>query len=189
MYTQVWFKSFFIVGTRHRTIAHTHLKVLKMSCLHSPKKRHPKRQAINLAPPERVRTWGEGKPTRFKDAGISHETQMLSLSRTCVQQPQLTATTPNYTQHDLHTSKHSRPKCALAQWPGVHNCSSTRMDLTLSNQQGLICYSTKKTDNLFLLPQTQRLNREIKAMELLMLQWVVLLQFSSHFYQKLAIMD
>ena len=72
---QVWHKAFLKVGPRAgsepRHVRHS------QKCLgprqHSPKERRLRCQAINLAPPMRVKTWGKG-PLRLEE--INHPTQM-----------------------------------------------------------------------------------------------------------------
>ena len=63
-------------------VAETCLQLQK--CLrprwHSPKKEHLRCQAINLAPPRRVRAWGDS-PLRLKDAGLGASQPTASRTR------------------------------------------------------------------------------------------------------------
>ena len=76
MYTQVWHKASFKVGTRQRSV----IQKCLWPCQHPPKKRCLRHKAINLDPPRRVRAWKEG-PLRFEEyVDLGHVMWMLSLS-------------------------------------------------------------------------------------------------------------
>ena len=79
---RVWHKAF-LCGSRRRAVAQTRPAFLKMPLAPSafPWKGSPQAPVINLAPPRRVRTWGDG-PRRLDDAGQSELRPIATGTRT-----------------------------------------------------------------------------------------------------------
>ena len=105
-FVQIWHMAFFIVGTRHRAIAHTCLGFKK--CLephqHSPKK---ERLAINVAPPENASLSACDMYTGFLEPVTEGLDRLPS--------------EPIHTRSDPRIREHGRTKCVPAQWARTGN--------------------------------------------------------------------
>ena len=81
---------------------------------HFPEKGYLRRQAINLAPPKRVRAWGDG-PQRLEYAGGGAPDMNAGFPESMSDGLDSTATGTKTYPTDQCTDQYGRPKCVPAQ--------------------------------------------------------------------------